>query len=90
MRGACEVDQRPTNTKEDKSQLSGVVLNALDRTASTKELAREACQSRTQIHRLFRAVVEQNGPDGPEHRDFQKHALGDAITSYFKVRISDS
>ena len=48
-----------SKTNQDKSRLSGVVLNALDDSVTTDELARQAYQSRTQFHRLFRAVVEE-------------------------------
>src|SRR5262245_50589334 len=40
-------------------RLSEVVLNSLDANYSTEELSRRAYQSRTQFHRLFRAVVEE-------------------------------
>ena len=40
-------------------RLSAIVANSLDTKAKTQELARQAYQSRTQFHRLFRAVVEE-------------------------------
>src|SRR5215510_9713369 len=40
-------------------RLSEVVLNSLDANYSTEELSRRSYQSRTQFHRLFRAVVEE-------------------------------
>ena len=40
-------------------RLSEVVLKSLDANYSTEELSRRAYQSRTQFHRLFRAVVEE-------------------------------
>jgi AraC family transcriptional regulator len=40
-------------------RLSQVVLKSLDANYSTEELSRKAYQSRTQFHRLFRAVVEE-------------------------------
>jgi AraC family transcriptional regulator len=40
-------------------RLSEVVLKSLDANCSTEELSRRAYQSRTQFHRLFRAVVEE-------------------------------
>jgi AraC-like DNA-binding protein/uncharacterized damage-inducible protein DinB len=41
------------------NRLSGVVLDSLDGTQTTDDLARRACQSRTQFHRVFRAIVEE-------------------------------
>src|SRR6201988_3961399 len=38
---------------------STIVANSLDTRAKTQDLARQAYQSRTQFHRLFRAVVEE-------------------------------
>src|SRR5205814_4398711 len=40
-------------------RLSAIVANSLDTQAKTEDLARQAYQSRTQFHRLFRAVVEE-------------------------------
>ncbi len=40
-------------------RLSAIVANSLDTRAKTQDLARRAYQSRTQFHRLFRAVVEE-------------------------------
>lgn len=40
-------------------RLSAVVANSLDTDAKTRDLARQAYQSRTQFHRLFRSVVEE-------------------------------
>src|SRR5262245_25469485 len=40
-------------------RLSEVVLNSLDANYSTEELSRRAYKSRTQFHRLFRALVEE-------------------------------
>jgi AraC-like DNA-binding protein len=42
-----------------KDRLSSVVMNSLDTNAETKDLARQAYQSRTQFHRLFRAFIEE-------------------------------
>src|SRR4051812_4231217 len=45
---------------EDKAdRLSALVANSLDIQAKTQDLARQAHQSRTQFHRLFRTVVEE-------------------------------
>ncbi|HEY1801693.1 MAG TPA: helix-turn-helix domain-containing protein [Terriglobales bacterium] len=41
------------------SHLSAIVTNSLDTQAKTQNLARQAYQSRTQFHRLFRTVVEE-------------------------------
>src|ERR1700747_144098 len=40
-------------------RLSAIVANSLDIQAKTQDLARQAYQSRTQFHRLFRTVVEE-------------------------------
>jgi AraC family transcriptional regulator len=42
-----------------RDRLSAVVANSLDTQARTQDLARQAYQSRTQFHRLFRTVVEE-------------------------------
>jgi len=42
-----------------RDRLSAVVANSLDIRAKTQDLARQAYQSRTQFHRLFRTVVEE-------------------------------
>ena len=42
-----------------RDRLSTVVANSLDTRAKTQDLARQAYQSRTQFHRLFRTVVEE-------------------------------
>src|SRR3954454_24321898 len=45
---------------EDKAdRLSAIVTNSLDTQAKTQDLARQAYQSRTQFHKLFRTVVEE-------------------------------
>jgi AraC-like DNA-binding protein/uncharacterized damage-inducible protein DinB len=40
-------------------RLSDVVINSLDANHTTAELSRQAYQSRTQFHRLFRALVDE-------------------------------
>jgi len=45
--------------KDSVERLSGVMLSALDGNRKTEDLARLAYQSRTQFHRIFRAVVEE-------------------------------
>jgi AraC family transcriptional regulator len=46
-------DQAPAD------RLSAIVVNSLDTQAKTQDLARQAYQSRTQFHRLFRTMVEE-------------------------------
>jgi AraC-like DNA-binding protein len=43
----------------DASRLTGVVLGSLDGNATTQQLSRQAFHSRTQFHRLFRALIEE-------------------------------
>ena len=45
--------------RETADRLSAIVANSLDTQARTQDLARQAYQSRTQFHRLFRTVVEE-------------------------------
>ncbi len=45
--------------RDTAGRLSGIVANSLDAPAKTQDLARQAYQSRTQFHRLFRTVVEE-------------------------------
>lgn len=45
--------------QDTADRLSAIVANSLDTQAKTKDLARQAYQSRTQFHRLFRTVVEE-------------------------------
>src|SRR5947207_3687108 len=40
-------------------RLSAIVAKSLDTQAKTQDLARQAYHSRTQFHRLFRAVIEE-------------------------------
>src|SRR5215468_7283251 len=47
------------NKPDKRGQLSGIVLNSLDDNRTTEEMSRLAYQSRTQFHRLFRALVEE-------------------------------
>lgn len=45
---------------QDRAQrLSAIVANSLDSPATTQDLARQAYQSRTRFHRLFRTVIEE-------------------------------
>jgi AraC family transcriptional regulator len=45
--------------RDTANRLSEIVANSLDTQAKTQDLARQAYQSRTQFHRLFRTVVEE-------------------------------
>src|SRR2546423_10875275 len=45
--------------QDTADRLSLIVANSLDTQAKTQDLARQAYQSRTQFHRLFRTVVEE-------------------------------
>ena len=42
-----------------RDRLTALVANSLDTQAKTQDLARQAYQSRTQFHRLFRTAVEE-------------------------------
>jgi AraC-like DNA-binding protein/uncharacterized damage-inducible protein DinB len=45
--------------QETANRLSAIVANSLDAQMKTQDLARQAYQSRTQFHRLFRTIVEE-------------------------------
>jgi len=45
--------------QDTADRLSTIVANSLDTQSKTQDLARQACQSRTQFHRLFRTVIEE-------------------------------
>src|SRR5438132_6209725 len=45
--------------QDTADRLFEIVANSLDTQAKTQDLARQAYQSRTQFHRLFRTVVEK-------------------------------
>src|SRR5205823_9530587 len=47
------------DSRDTAGRLSAIVANSLDTQAKTQDLARQAYQSRTQFHRLFRTVVEE-------------------------------
>jgi AraC-like DNA-binding protein/uncharacterized damage-inducible protein DinB len=47
------------DSQDTADRLSTIVANSLDTPAKTQDLARQAYQSRTQFHRLFRTVVEE-------------------------------
>ena len=44
---------------EEAQRLSGVVFGSLDHEQGGRALARQACQSRTQFYRVFRAIVDE-------------------------------
>src|ERR1700691_4648161 len=48
-----------TDGQDTADRLCAIVANSLDTQAKTQDLARQAYQSRTQFHRLFRTVVEE-------------------------------
>jgi AraC family transcriptional regulator len=50
---------KKTDCHGTADRLSSIVANSLDTQAKTQDLARQAYQSRTQFHRLFRTVVEE-------------------------------
>src|SRR2546428_13268509 len=45
--------------QDTAARLCAIVANSLDTQAKTQDLARQAYQSRTQFHRLFRTVVDE-------------------------------
>ena len=45
--------------QDTADRLCAIVANSLETQAKTQDLARQAYQSRTQFHRLFRTVVEE-------------------------------
>jgi AraC-like DNA-binding protein/uncharacterized damage-inducible protein DinB len=47
------------NRENDAERLRNAVVNSLDEEAETPQLARHAFQSRTQFHRLFRALLAE-------------------------------
>jgi AraC family transcriptional regulator len=48
-----------TGGQGTRDRLSKLVANSLDAQVKTQDLARQAYQSRTHFHRLFRTVVEE-------------------------------
>src|SRR3979490_369540 len=45
--------------QDTADRLTEIVASSLDTQVKTQDLARQACQSRTQFHRLFRSLVEE-------------------------------
>lgn len=77
------------NEKDDIVRLSGVVLDSLDGNRTTQELARQVYQSRTQFHRLFRALVEET-PAAMRRRLLLERAafqLGHTETSVTQIAL---
>jgi AraC-like DNA-binding protein/uncharacterized damage-inducible protein DinB len=75
--------------KNRLDRLSGVVLNSLDDGRTTKDLARQVYQSRTQFHRFFRAVVEET-PAAMRRRLLLERAafqLGQTETSITEIAL---
>jgi len=71
------------------NRLAAVVANSLDSAASTRDLARQAYQSRTQFHRLFRAAVEET-PAAMRRRlllERAAHQLGHSGTSVTEIAL---
>ena len=54
-----EPEVNVSDNKTGLERLSGVMMESLDASASTEDLARRSYQSRTQFHRFFRALVEE-------------------------------
>lgn len=46
-------------SNKNRSRLSGAIVRSLDEPVTTGELARQTYTSRTQFHRLFRALIEE-------------------------------
>src|SRR4051812_35702193 len=70
-------------------RLSAIVANSLNTPAKTQDLARQAYQSRTQFHRLFRTVVEET-PVAMRRRlllERAAHQLGHTETSVTDVAL---
>src|SRR5689334_4490667 len=47
------------DAQDTAERLCAIVANSLDTQAKTQDLARQAYQSRTQFHRLFRTMIEE-------------------------------
>src|SRR5579863_10038996 len=45
---------------KEAARLSAVILNSLDESQGTDELARKAYRSRTQFYRVFQALIAEN------------------------------
>src|SRR5579871_2416833 len=78
---------KPDQDKADR--LSAIVANSLDTQAKTQDLARQAYQSRTQFHRLFRTMVEET-PGAMRRRLLLERAayqLGHTGTSVTEIAL---
>src|SRR5215475_14866854 len=72
-----------------RNRLTALVANSLDTQAKTQDLARQAYQSRTQFHRLFRTAVEET-PAAMRRRLLLERAayqLGHCATSVTEVAL---
>jgi AraC-like DNA-binding protein/uncharacterized damage-inducible protein DinB len=70
-------------------RLSGIVVSSIDQPATTEGLARRAYQSRTQFHRLFRAIIEET-PAAMRRRLLLERAawqLGHTETSITEIAL---
>ena len=79
---------KPDN-QDTADRLSAIVTNSLDAPAKTEDLARQAYQSRTQFHRLFRTVVEET-PAAMRRRlllERAAHQLANTETSVTDVAL---
>src|SRR5579863_6688708 len=75
--------------QDTADRLCGIVANSLDTQAKTQDLARQAYQSRTQFHRLFRTVVEET-PGAMRRRlllERAAHQLAHTTTSVTDVAL---
>ncbi|HLJ88989.1 MAG TPA: DinB family protein [Candidatus Angelobacter sp.] len=77
------------NDRDERERLSTIVANSLDAQATTQDLARQAYQSRTQFHRLFRTMVEET-PGAMRRRLLLERAayqLGHTGTSVTEIAL---
>lgn len=75
--------------QDRRDRLSAIISNSLDTQAKTQDLARQAYQSRTQFHRLFRMVVEET-PAAMRRRLLLERAayqLADTVMSVTDVAL---
>jgi AraC-like DNA-binding protein/uncharacterized damage-inducible protein DinB len=80
------------DSQNTASRLTAVVANSLDTPVKTQELARQAYQSRTQFHRLFRTVIEET-PAAMRRRLLLERAayqLGRTSTSVTDIALDAS
>ena len=80
------------NNQNKANRLTTVVANSLDTPVKTQELARQAYQSRTQFHRLFRSMIEET-PAAMRRRLLLERAayqLGRTSTSVTEIALDAS